>query len=279
MYVVTLLAVVIVNFVYSVQKRGRGVVSPGALEPASYFKQVAESGKYLMPQYTSSFILASDVSVFYPGLGTWNDTDDDDNVNGVVHILMKYAFAPNLAGGFGPFSFAPADDTQTNQHNFRVERKSGGILLTIPGAQIIGYITTVVPKFPFNQTHPPAQMQCTSQPAEQHSRRRRSVTEDMNNAPSIKELANSLFVETFERTSSKYAKKTLEFLPKDEFTQREAFEKLMQESDATRERVEKFIEKLDMKEDLHTTVLPIVQDRASVYLNDTPHQQMKSKPH
>lgn len=211
-----------------------------------YFNQVAESGMYLMPQYTSSLILASDVKVFFPGLGAWNDTDDDDNINGAIHILMEYAYAPNLEGGFGPFTFAPADDTHTNPHNFRVERKNGGILLTVPGAQIIGYITKVVPKFPHNQNDPPAPILCTAQPVKQQKRRRRSVSGDINNTPSIKNLAESLFLDSFERSSKHVpTSTTLEFLPEKDAISNEVLDQLIQESDATKERIEKFIETLE----------------------------------
>lgn len=248
------------------------MVSPGVLEPASYFQQVAASGKYLMPQYISSFIIASDINVLFPGLGTQQDTDDDDNISGVIHILMKYAYAPNLSGGFGPFTFAPADDTQTNPHNFRVERKSGGILLTVPGAQIIGYVTKVVPKFPQNQTGLPAPLPCTVQPVNSKSptRKRRSVSEGMDISLNIKNLAQSLFTKSFERSSKNPSAATaFEFLTRKEYVSNEVLEKLLRESDETKDRIEKFMESLDVKENHPATVLPKVQDPGSVYFNDT----------
>ena len=182
------------------------MVSPGPLEPARHFHEVVRNGQYLMPQYTTSFILANDIKIFFPGLGTVNDSDIDNQTNNAINTLMRYAYAPNLEGGYGPFSFVPAEGTKQDVHNFRVERINGGIQLSIPGAQIVAYVSTVISRFPADQPPPPTAEECIEHPASkakrapahEHSsrkRRRRDVDdfEGETKPVDMMELARSLF--------------------------------------------------------------------------------------
>ena len=161
-----------------------------------------------MPQYTTSFFLANDIKIFFPGLGIVNDSDIDNQTNNAINTLMRYAYAPNLEGGYGPFSFVPAEGTKQDVHNFRVERINGGIQLSIPGAQIVAYITTVIPRFPADQPPPPKLKECLEHPAsrakptsshEHSSRRRRrrdaesDDLEEQRRPVDMMELARSLF--------------------------------------------------------------------------------------
>lgn len=233
------------------QKKGRGVVSPGPIEPGRYYHEVVRNGQYLMPQFTSSFILASDLKVYFPGLGIWNDSDTDNQTNNAVNILMKYTYAPNLEGGYGPFSFRPVDGTVNNIHNFRVERSRGGILISIPGAQIIGYITTVISKFPSNQTLPTNSTPCQELPSSAHHRkespsmgnrrRRRSVDEhreDTAHHLDILQLAKSLFSEKLSESDS--------FLHRNGFlTPIQSVHRLMDQVASSNERVVEFMDSLN----------------------------------
>ena len=168
-----------------------------------------------MPQYTTSFILANDIKIFFPGLGTVNDSDSDNETNNAINTLMRYAYAPNLEGGYGPFSFVPAEGTKQDVHNFRVERINGGIQLTIPGAQLVAYVTTVIPRFPANQPPPPTAEQCIEHPAskakptpshdQSNRRRRRRDVDDFEGetAPvDMMELARSLFSQELTESDS-----------------------------------------------------------------------------
>ena len=62
---------------------------------------------------------------------------------------MEYAFAERLTGNVGPFSF----HNGASNHNYQIRRKkfNGGLMITLPGAQIVGYVMNSVPKFPFTQ--------------------------------------------------------------------------------------------------------------------------------
>ena len=260
---------------YTLQKQGRGVVSPGPLEPGRYFQEVVRNGSYLMPQYTSAFILAGDVKVYFPGLGIWNDTDEDDQTNNAVNILMKYTYAPNLEGGYGPFSFVPADGASNNAHSFRVERNRGGILITVPGAQIIGYITTVISKFPDSQTLPNISIYCQEPPSlahhdrthpEDNSRRWRRSTDETKKVEvqriDMLQLARSLFQEELSESDS--------YLHKNGFlTPFENVHRLMDEVATSKDRVMEFMEALNSNREEVRPLGLTQRDPASVHQNGT----------
>ena len=224
-----------------------------------------------MPQFTSSFIVASDIRVYFPGLGVWNDSDTDNQTNNAVNILMKYTYAPNLGGGYGPFSFVPADGAINNVHSFRVERSRGGILLTVPGAQVIGYISTVIPKFPYNQTSPTNSTACLEPPSSSgnaqdsptgtNRRRRRSVEENNPKPPDIMQLAKTLFSERLSASDSYLHKNGL-------LTPTERVHTLMDEVAHSKERVLDFMETLDADGKGRRITLH-QQDPASPYQNGT----------
>ena len=115
-------------------------MSPGPLKPLNYFHQVAKTGQYLMPQFTSSLIVASNISLFFPGIGSWRNeyaNEIDNHTNGIMNILMKYTYAPTLEGGYGPFTLAPIGGFRTDAHNFRLEKRNGGVLITVPGHKLL----------------------------------------------------------------------------------------------------------------------------------------------
>ena len=254
------------------------MVSPGPLEPGWYYQEVVRNGHYLMPQFTSALILASDVNIYFPGLGVWNDTDSDEQTNNAVNILMKYTYAPNLNGGYGPFSFVPADGAINNVHSFRVERNRGGILITIPGAQVIGYITTIISKFPDNQTFPNVSISCeeppssphhtdeTPSPGDSNKRRRRSIGRVNGGVPARKfdvmQLAKSLFSEKLSESDS--------FLHKNGFlTPVQSVYRLMDEVAISKDRVMEFMETINSKGKEVRQLGLTQRDPASVYQNGT----------
>ena len=254
------------------------MVSPGPLEPGWYYKEVVKNGHYLMPQFTSALILASDVKIYFPGLGVWNDTDSDEQTNNAVNILMKYTYAPNLEGGYGPFSFVPADSAINNVHSFRVERSRGGILITVPGAQVIGFITTTISKFPDNQTFPNVSISCqklpssppntgadTPAPGDNNQRQRKSVEEVMKDLPqkfNVMELAKSLFSEKLSESDS--------FLHKNGFlTPVQSVHRLMDEVATSKDRVMEFMETLNSEEKEVRQLGLTQRDPASMYQNGT----------
>ena len=221
--------------------------------PLNYFHQVAESGRYLMPQFTSSLVLASNVSLFFPGLGSWRDeqtNDIDNHTSGIITTLMKYAYALTLEGGYGPFTLAPKGSIRKDVHNFRVERRNGGVLIRVPGAQVIGFVSTVVPKFPEIQEDPPQPVACTLHPSSSaHQRRKRSALNGntLNKASKIRELSNKLFLEGVDEEYYT-GDNQITLQGRKQHIPSESLDNLLQSADMTNKKISKFLEKLDLQE-------------------------------
>ena len=175
----------------NLQKRGRGDVSPGPLSSKAHFLQVAHSGQYLLPHYVSAFIVASDITIFFPGLGSWNYSNYESETTNAINILMKFSYAQSLTGGIGPFSFEVQSGTK---HNFNIQRKDGGLLIKVPGGQVVAYAMDIVPRFPHNQAPPFSDpMACDEHSDGAAHQRKRSADYD---APgNLRGLAKSLFTD------------------------------------------------------------------------------------
>ena len=217
-------------------------MSPGPLTPKQYFQRVAHSGHYLLPHYVSSLIIASNIKLFYPGLGTWNSSENGESIDNVVHILMKYTYAQVLTGGVGPFNFEAKDDLT---HKFQLKRQSGGLLITVPGGQVIGYILKTVPKFPEDQTGPdisPLDCQESGLPPSP-SRKRRSVSDyddHFKKTTDIKILARNLFSEGLRDSDTNTGSLTAS--SKD-------IEQLLQKSNLKMDQLSQFIESMEKMRD------------------------------
>ena len=225
-----------------VQKKGVAPVSPGPLTPKQYFQRVAHSGHYLLPHYVSGLIVASNIKLFYPGLGTWNSSENGENIDNVLHVLMKYTYAQVLTGGVGPFNFETKDDLT---HKFQLKRQSGGLLITVPGGQVIGYILKTVPKFPEDQTGPdisPIDCQESSLPPPP-SRKRRSVSDDkgyIKKTTNIKELARDLFSEGLRDSNTNIGSLT---------ASSRNIEQLIRKSNLKMDQLSQFIENMEKMRD------------------------------
>ena len=228
-----------------------------------------------MPQFTSSLVLASNVSLFFPGLGSWRDeweNDYDNHTNGIINMLMKYAYAPTLEGGYGPFTFSPKGGVRKGAHNFRIERRNGGVLIQVPGAQVIGFVSTVVPKFPEIQDDPPQPVACILQhSSRKHQRRKRSVLNGntLSKETKIRELSNKLFSESIDK--QQYIKKddqVTAMQEREQHTPSESLDKLLQSADMTNEKINKFLKKLDLQEqrdDVVSIPVAVPSDRPSEF--------------
>ena len=212
-------------------------MSPGSLSSKPYFLQVAHSGQYLLPHYVSAFVVASDVKFFFPGLGSWNYSNYDSANANVINVLMKYSYASSLMGGIGPFSFQVK---MGKKHRFSLQRKDGGLMLSLPGGQVVAYILSTVPKFPANQSAP------FLEPTECHDhvhsnggahRRRRSIAfeGDLDAPNNVQELAKSLFSASGETPA------TFEDAKLSQVVSSEYIEGLIQDGDKRKEKISKFI--------------------------------------
>ena len=117
-------------------------MSPGEVEPAQNFRSILENGTYSLPLYPTSLLLATDIEL----------TVDVPFIFHTLPTLIKLSYDPHITGAFGPFSFGPLHKASVGNMKFRVGIRENKILITLPGTQLIGYVSDVVPQHP-RETH------------------------------------------------------------------------------------------------------------------------------
>ena len=95
------------------------------------------SEKYLLPEYMTDIVLVKDLNINFLGL--------DPSVSSE---LLAQAAYPHMIGSYGPFSFSGTISYQHVTSHTQATTTADGIFLSIPGAQVIGYVTKVLPPFP-----------------------------------------------------------------------------------------------------------------------------------
>lgn len=101
------------------------------------FTYVKEAESYQLPEYTTAFLLAKDISLRFRGLHS----------STISHTVESSASA-QFSGSYGPFSASASYSQGHHSSHLKVSSLSDGLHIDIPGAQIIGYYTSVLPKFP-----------------------------------------------------------------------------------------------------------------------------------
>lgn len=95
---------------------------------------------YLLPEYATSFLLARNIDLEFSGL----------DASTTSHILQT-SVQTSVSFGFGLFSGSVSFGYNHQRSSLQAKRTADGVKISIPGAQVIGYFTEVVPKFPTDQ--------------------------------------------------------------------------------------------------------------------------------
>ena len=118
-------------------------VSPGST-PEEAFVTAAQSTDtdttYLLPQYATAFLLAKDVSLEFSGMSA-----------SVQASSLSEAASASVKASYGPYHASASFSYANQRSHMKAESTSDGLRITIPGAQIIGYYTDIIPKFPVDQ--------------------------------------------------------------------------------------------------------------------------------
>ena len=105
-----------------------------------FYDEVTIPFRYMLPEYTTGFLLARNIELEFSNL-------DSETITSTMNEMSH----TSGSGGFLFFK-ASASVTKTKQtSHVRVERTGSGMKIKIPGAQVIGYYTRVMPRFPVNQ--------------------------------------------------------------------------------------------------------------------------------
>ena len=95
---------------------------------------------YQLPEYVTSFLLAREVELEFSNINrrTFRDT---------VSTFTRHS----AHASFFCFSASFSSTRQNYQSRSSVHRTANGMTITMPGAQVIGYYTQILPKFPSSQ--------------------------------------------------------------------------------------------------------------------------------
>ena len=95
---------------------------------------------YLLPEYVTSFLLARNLKLQFSGVNTKS-----------ASYLTQLMVGGSITASYDMFSVSASVGVNNAKQSATADRTSNGIILNIPGAQVIGYYTTVLPKFPAKQ--------------------------------------------------------------------------------------------------------------------------------
>ena len=92
---------------------------------------------YKLPEYVTSFLLARDIELEFSDI---NKRTFHDTVSTFTQSSAHASF----------FCFSASFSSSSSNYNSRssVHRTANGMKIKMPGAQIIGYYTQILPKFP-----------------------------------------------------------------------------------------------------------------------------------
>lgn len=117
-------------------QKSRRFVSTLPMPEVDFVRNVT-ARRYLLPEYTTHFVVAKDLYIHFTSL--------DPSISSE---LLAEAAHPHMRGNYGPFSFSSTIYYQHLVSHTQASTTPDGLILHIPGAQVIGYVTKVLPTFP-----------------------------------------------------------------------------------------------------------------------------------
>ena len=99
-----------------------------------------KENRYLMPEYVTGFLLARNVKLQFSRV----------DARSTSH-LTQLTVGTKFSASYKMFTLSGAVGVGHQKQSTTVDRTSDGMIINIPGAQVIGYYTTLLPKFPLKQ--------------------------------------------------------------------------------------------------------------------------------
>ena len=96
---------------------------------------------YLLPEYVTSFLLARNVKLQFSGL-------DSSSVSHAMQMIAGSSFSAS----YNMFSVSASVGIGKEKQRVTADTTANGMIINIPGAQVIGCYTQVMPQFPKSQT-------------------------------------------------------------------------------------------------------------------------------
>ena len=98
---------------------------------------------YLLPEYVTGLLLSRNVNIELRGI-------DVSHAGRAVHSASRSSYSARAGFGFWSASVSAGHSSSRSSKTYSMESSSDGLRITIPGAQVIGYYTQVMPRFPNN---------------------------------------------------------------------------------------------------------------------------------
>ena len=95
---------------------------------------------FMLPEYPTSFLLARNIEMEFDGIDS-----------SVITSTMNEMSQASGHGGFLFFHASASVSKSKTTSSVNIQRTANGMKLSIPGTQMIGYYTSVLPKFPHDQ--------------------------------------------------------------------------------------------------------------------------------
>ena len=119
-----------------------GFVSPGKsfADEKQYYDAVTGSNpEYILPEYPTAFLLARNIQLEFSGLDFSTSS----------YFMSQYSHSES-SGGFLFFHFHHSETKSRQVSHVQTSKTASGLKIKVPGAQLIGYYTETLPKFPNN---------------------------------------------------------------------------------------------------------------------------------
>ncbi len=118
---------------------GVSFVSPGRdLTETDFYRKLTEDKvKYKLPEYPTSFLLGRNIELEFQGVDS-----------SVVSSTMNEMSHSSGSGGFLFFHASASVTKSQTTSSLNIQKTADGMKIKIPGAQLMGYYTEVVPEFP-----------------------------------------------------------------------------------------------------------------------------------
>ena len=107
-----------------------------------FIKEIAqEDATYILPEYVTGLLMSRNINVEFLKISAAQSAH-------AVRTASSSSYSASGGFGFWRASVSGGRSSARTERTFKAESTSDGLRISIPGAQIIGYYTQVIPKFP-----------------------------------------------------------------------------------------------------------------------------------
>ena len=111
-------------------------VSPGPQNTDKAFVEAVKP-EHTLPQYVTGLLLCRNLALEFSGV------DQETKAS-----FVRTSLSVGLSVSYGPFELSSGVTHAKQKSSFEATTTASGLRVRIPGVQLVGYYTEVIPKFP-----------------------------------------------------------------------------------------------------------------------------------